>query len=120
MLLTLFALTACTDDESDLGSTLMDDSFNGHVGGDLERKMKADNATAKDLRLYGDTSYIGLMKSAITYSQGVIIGSPNANPELVAFARDNKRNILDYVEDRDEFFTRINKFYDTITGKIEN
>ncbi len=24
MLLTLFALTACTDDESDLGSTLMD------------------------------------------------------------------------------------------------
>ena len=100
--------------------TLMDDDFNGHIGGDLERKMKTDGATAKDLRLYGETTYLGLMKSAITYSQGVIIGSPNANPELVAFAKENKRNVLNYVEDRDEFYARINKFYDTIIGKIEN
>ena len=99
---------------------LMDDGFEGSIGGDLERKMKTDNATAKDLRLYGDTSYLGLMKAAITYSQGVIIGSPNANPELVAFAKENKRNVLDHIADRDEFYTRINKFYDTITGKIEN
>ena len=100
--------------------TLMDDGFKGHIGGDLERKMKNDGATAKDLRLYGDTTYLGLMKSAITYSHGVIVGSPNANPELVAFAKENKRNVLDYIEDRDEFYARINKFYDTITGKIEN
>lgn len=100
--------------------TLMDDGFKGHIGGDLERKMKTDGATAKDLRLYGDTTYLGLMKSAITYSQGIIIGSKNANPELVAFAKENKRNVLDYVEDRDEFYARINKFYDTLIGKIEN
>ena len=102
--------------------TLMDDRFIGPIGGELERKMKTDGATAKDLRLYGQTDYIGLMKSAITYSQGVIIGSPNADPELVAFAKENKRNVLDYIEDRDEFFTRINKFYDTIVGssKFEN
>jgi len=100
--------------------TLMDDSFKGPIGGDLERKMKADNATAKDLRLYGETNYMGLMKSAITYSQGVIIGSKNANPELVAFAKENKRNVLDYVEDRDEFFGRINKFYDSLIGRIDN
>lgn len=100
--------------------TLMDDGFEGHIGGDLERKMKADGATAKDLRLYGDTTYLGLMKAAITYSQGVIIGSKNANPELVAFAKENKRNVLDYVENRDEFFARVNKFYDTLIGKIEN
>ena len=78
--------------------TLMDDSFNGRVGGDLERKMKA----------------------AITFSQGVIIGSPNVDPELVDFAKANKRNVLDFIEDRDEFYTRTNKFYDTITGRIEN
>jgi starch synthase len=102
--------------------TLMDDSFDGPIGGDLERKMKTDGATAKDLRLYGQTDYLGLMKSAITYSQGVVIGSPNANPELVAFAKENKRNVLDYIEDRDEFFARINKLYDTIVGssKFEN
>ena len=102
--------------------TLMNDRFEGNIGGDLERKMKTDGATAKDLRLYGETNYLGLMKSAITYSQGVIIGSPDAHPELVAFAKENKRNVLDYIEDRDEFYNRINKFYDSIVGvsKFEN
>lgn len=102
--------------------TLMNDRFEGPIGGDLERKMKNDGATAKDLRLYGETNYLGLMKSAITYSQGVIIGSPDAHPELVAFAKENKRNVLDYIEDRDEFYNRINKFYDSIVGvsKFEN
>jgi hypothetical protein len=40
----------------------------------------------------------------------------------VAFAKENKRNVLDYIEDRDEFFARINKLYDTIVGssKFEN
>ena len=100
--------------------TLMNDHFEGHIGGDLERKMKADSATAKDLRLYGQDDYMGLMKAAITYSQGVIIGSPNANPKLVAFAKENKRNVLDYVEDQHEFYSRINKFYDTIIGRIDD
>ena len=35
-------------------------------------------------------------------------------------AKANKRNVLDYIEDRDEFYNRINKFYDSIIGKIEN
>lgn len=96
--------------------TLMDDSFSGPIGGELERKMKTDNATAKDLRLYGETNYLGLMKAAITYSHGVVIGSPKAHPELVAFAQENKRNVLNYIDDKDEFYARINKFYDSIVG----
>lgn len=102
--------------------TLVDDHFNGPIGGDLERKMKTDNATAKDLRLYGENNYLGLMKAAITYSHGVIIGSPKAHPELVAYAKENKRSVLDYIDDRDEFYSRINKFYDSIVGvsKFEN
>ncbi len=100
--------------------TLTADNYKGRVGEELERKMKTDGATAKDLRLYGDNDYRGLMKAAITYSQGVIVGSPNADPELVAFAKENKRNVLDFIPDRDEFYARINKFYDTIIGKIED
>ena len=100
--------------------TLTANSFKGRIGGDLERKMKTDGATAKDLRLYGENDYLGLMKAAITYSQGIIIGSPDVDPELVAFAKENKRYVLDYIPDRDEFFARINKFYDTIIGKIDD
>lgn len=96
--------------------TLTGDRFEGPIGGELERKMKTDGATAKDLRLYGQTDYLGLMKSAITYSQGVIIGTPDVHHELIAFAKENKRNVLDYIEDPAEFYPRINKFYDSIVG----
>ena len=96
--------------------TLAGDRFEGPIGGELERKMKTDGATAKDLRLYGQTDYLGLMKSAITYSQGVIIGTPDVHPELIAFTKENKRNVLDYIEDPAEFYPRINKFYDSIVG----
>ncbi len=100
--------------------TLTADSYEGTLGNELERKMKTDGATAKDLRLYGNNDYRGLMKAAITYSQGVILGSPDVDPELVAFAKENKRYVLDYTSDRDVFYTNINKFYDTIIGKIDN
>ncbi len=100
--------------------TLTADRFNGHIGGELERKMKTDGATAKDLRLYGENDYQGLMKAAITYSQGVIVGSADADPELVAFAKENKRNVLEFNPNREEFYPRINKFFDTIIGKIDD
>ncbi|MBR1784313.1 MAG: glycogen/starch synthase [Bacteroidales bacterium] len=100
--------------------TLTAGGFEGRIGGDLERKMKADNATAKDLRLYGDTTYLGLMKAAITYSHGVIVGSPDANPELVDFAMKNKHHVLPYEPDRDLFYAQIGKFFDSLIGKIEN
>ena len=100
--------------------TLTADRYEGTLGSDMERKMKSDGATAKDLRLYGENDYRGLMKAAITYSQGVIIGSADADPELVAFAKENKRNVLDFTPDRDDFYARINKFYDTIIGKIDD
>ena len=100
--------------------TLLDDGFEGPIPGDLERKMKGDNATAKDLRLYGQTDYMGLMKAAITYANGIVVGSPNVNPELLAFAKETKRQVVDYMEDQAEFYARINKMYDSIIGSAIN
>ena len=101
-------------------TTLLDEGYEGLLPGDLERKMKADSATAKDLRLYGQTDYINLMKAAITYSHGVVIGSAKANPELIEFAKANKRNVVEYSDDRMEFYSRINKLYDTLIGNAIN
>ena len=100
--------------------TLLDDRFEGRLPGDLERKMKADNATAKDLRLYGETDYDGLMRAAITFANGVVVGSPNVDPGLVAFAKENKRNVVEFNADRTEFFAQINKLYDSLVGSSIN
>lgn len=100
--------------------TLTGDEFKGVINPDLERKMKNEGATAKDLRLYSQTDYKGLMKAAITFSHGVIIGSPDVDPELVAYAHENKRHVLDYNDNQNEFYAKINKLYDSIIGSNVN
>lgn len=102
--------------------TLTNDMFNGHLGEDIERKMKVDGATAKDLRLFHDLDYMNLMKAVITYSNGIVIGAPDVNPELVAFAKETKKasHVIDYNPDKDAFYARINKLYDSLIGSNIN
>ena len=100
--------------------SLTNDFFEGDFGPDMERKLKADGATAKDLRLFENLDYMTLTKAAITYAHGIVIASPNAHPELVAFARENKRNIIEYNPDRTVFYEQINKMYDSIIGSNIN
>ncbi len=96
------------------------DTFKGSFAEDMERKMRADGATAKDLRLYQNLDYPTLMKAAITYANGIVISSPNVDPELVQFVKENKRHVLDYNPDRTEFFAKINKMYESLCGSALN
>ena len=85
----------------------------------MEKKLKADGATAKDLRMYEGYDYMSIMKTAITYAHGIVIASPNVNPELVAFAKENKKHVLDYAP-KEEQYPAINKLYDTLIGNNIN
>ena len=100
--------------------SLYGDDFQGAFSLDLERKMRYDGATAKDLRLYQNLDYMTLMKAAITYANGIVIAAPDVNPELVAFAKENKRNVIDYNPVQKDFFARINKMYDSLCGSAIN
>lgn len=100
--------------------SITNDPFEGSFGPDMERKLKADGATAKDLRMFENLDWRTLTKAAITYAHGVVIASPNADPELVAFAKENKRHVVDYNPERDVFYGSINKMYDSIIGSNIN
>jgi len=100
--------------------SICDDAFHGTLSEDMERKLRTDKATPKDLSLFHELDYIGLMKAAITYANGVVIASPNAAPELVAFAKETKKHVVDYNPDSDVFYGEINKLYDTIIGNNLN
>ncbi|MCR4828556.1 MAG: glycogen/starch synthase [Bacteroidales bacterium] len=100
--------------------SLTDDAFKGDFGRDMERKLKADGATAKDLHTFENLDWRTLTKAAISYAHGVVIASPTADPELVAFAKENKKHVVDYDPERDAFYHKINKLYDTIIGSNIN
>lgn len=100
--------------------SLCDDTFKGQLSSDMERKLRADKATTKDLTLYHEVDYVNLMKAAITYANGVVIASPNANPELVDFAKETKKHVVDYDADATQFYANVDKLYDTIIGTSVN
>ncbi|MBP5535194.1 MAG: glycogen/starch synthase [Bacteroidales bacterium] len=96
--------------------SLVGDGFSGVIDNNIERKMKADGATAKDLRLYQNLDYLNLMKATITYAHGIVIASPNVHPELVQFVKENKRYYVDYNPDQNAMFAKVNKLYETLVG----
>ena len=100
--------------------TLTDESFKGDFGPEMERKLKADGATAKDLQLYENLDWRTLIRAAITYAQGVVVGSPNVDKELLNFALETKRHVVPYNADRTEFYGQINKMYNQIIGSNIN
>lgn len=100
--------------------TLLGDGFADKFSEQTEKKLKNDGATAKDLRMYENLDYTTLMKAAIAYSQGVVVASPDVSPELVAYAKELKRPLLDYEPNEAIFYERINEMYDTVAGSSMN
>ena len=93
-----------------------EDAFKELMSDMMDKKLRHEGATAKDRLLYGGRDYISIMKTAITYAHGIVIASPKVDKELVDYAKSVKKNVMDYNPNTEEFFTQINKFYDTLIG----
>ena len=68
---------------------------------------------AKDLKYYKEASYVNITKSAIDYSDGIILGSEKINPEITAYLKDCGKPILEY-QDPENYTEAYNAFYDQI------
>ncbi|MBR1770318.1 MAG: glycogen/starch synthase [Bacteroidales bacterium] len=106
--------------ESKVVLTLYDDDFGESLAASMSKKMKVDGGTQKDWRYYKEPTYLNIMKAAISYSEGVILASDKVNPELIAFAKENSKHIVEYVEDEKELYAKINEYYDSIVDLDED
>jgi starch synthase len=59
-------------------------------------------------------NYVDLMKFAIHYSEGVVANSPDANEEVLAFAREQGKRVIDYNPDLQLFADACDQLYDEI------
>ncbi len=96
--------------------TLMGDEFTGMLDENLLRKLKkeTEGGTQRDWKFYKEPTYENIMKAAISYADGVIIGQPNVSKELIGFAKENKKGVVPFNPDRKEFYNSINEYYDSI------
>ena len=79
----------------------------------LAEKMKAEGITNKDLAHYKNPDYVSLIKAAIEYSDAIIIGSENINPEIEKHLKTIDKPILEY-QDEETYIDAYSNFYDEL------
>ena len=92
------------------------DNFDGQFKNGFEKKIVMNGVSEEDLGHYSGGDYVGLSKGAIDKADGLIVGSPDANPELLDYAKASGKPLLDYQGDED-YFAAYNEFYDKIIGE---
>ena len=78
-------------------------------------KLKTDGAKDADLKnLKTDTSFVGLSKLAVDFADGVIQGSPEINPEVLAYIGQKEQLPFLPYQSPETYIDTFNKFYDTV------
>jgi starch synthase len=93
--------------------SIYDDGFEESLHKDFAQKIKLDGINSRDLKHYKTPSYVNVIKAAIDFSDGVIIGSPTVNPELISYLKEIDKPWLDY-QPMDRYVDAYNSFYDEI------
>ena len=99
--------------ESKIVYSLYDDDFSESFRNGFDKKMKLQGITPKDVRFLKDTNYVNLMKTALDFSDGIIIGSEKINPELEDYAKSLNIPLLEY-QSPENYVDAYNDFYDNL------
>lgn len=117
-LLAVFLKKAYKDDplfaNTKIVLSLYDEKFTSPLNAKAKRKLLMDGIKAKDVELLAEPNYENFMKLAIQYSDGLIVGSKEVDPSLVAYAKSLKKPVLAY--QGEEYVSAYNTFYDKIIG----
>jgi starch synthase len=93
--------------------SLYDDDFTDPMNKNFTEKVKLTGINNKDLKHYKVPTFVNLMKSAIDFSDGVIIGSPSINPELMDYLKSSDKPFLEF-QPMDRYIDAFSDFYDEI------
>lgn len=85
------------------------DTFTDHL-----RYESIGDKEVEAVKERGEMNYENLMKFALDYSDGVIIGSEKINPEIEKYIKEKGLKTLDYHADFEESVDRIHEFYDSL------
>lgn len=124
-LVPLYIKKAYTDEPSFRNSkivfSLFEDDFKDSFPKDFMEKMILKGITKKELASFSkeDINYTSLCKLAVKYSDGIILNSEHVNKDVVDYARELNKPILEY-QAPDKFIEASYEFYNKITETSDN
>jgi len=84
-------------ESSKIVTSVYNTGFEGSLNTEMIQKLHFDDIKDKRAQILETPSYENLMKVAIDYSDGVVLGSEEISPELKAYIEDLKLPVLKYV-----------------------
>jgi len=93
--------------------SIYNDDFKEEMHSDISKKIKYDGITKQDLAYYKKTNFVNLIKAAVEYSDGVIIGSRKINKELLDYVGKTGKPVLDF-QGEEQYLDAFSDFYDKI------
>jgi len=93
--------------------SIYDDGFSEMLNKDFANKIKMPGITTKDLKHYKNANYVSMIKAAVDFSDGIIFGSPDINPELEKYVKDSGKPHLEF-QALDKYIEAYSEFYDEI------
>ena len=95
---------------------MYDNGYKKNLSTDLVKKSSMDEISDEHMSSYADSSFEGISKAAIEWSDGIIIGSENVSSDVIDFAKSLDKPVLDYVGP-EEFVDVYSEFYDQIMAE---
>jgi len=93
--------------------SIYNDDFNDLMDKDFANKIKIEGISAKDLKHYKKASFVSMMKAAIDFSDAVIIGSPEINPEVNEYLMQSGKQVLGY-QPEESYIPAFSDFYELV------
>ncbi|MDR1336623.1 MAG: glycogen/starch synthase [Tannerella sp.] len=93
--------------------SIYENAFQSTIGNNLHRKLKQDGATDHDMKMIATADFVSLTKLAIQFSDGVIQGTSEVDPELAAHISDTGKHFLPHQLPED-YIGAYNDFYDLV------
>lgn len=93
--------------------SIYNDDFEGSFRKGYDKKLKMPGIVAKETKWFKNPMYVNIQKSALDFSDAIVIASPNINPEVEKYARSLGKPILEYPGE-ENYADAYNDFYDKI------
>lgn len=93
--------------------SIYDDDFPDMLNKDFANKIKMEGITTKDLKHYKNANYVSMIKAAIDFSDGIIFGSAEINPELKKYVKESGKPHLEF-QPLEKYIDTYSDFYDEI------
>ena len=96
--------------------SLYDKGFDNKFDLSFKEKVKSDELTDEYLNDFEELDYKELIKLALKHSDGIIMGEPEVDSEILEIAKNSGLPILDY-KSEEEYIQAYSEFYDKIIGE---